>query len=63
MYSEKATTIPCSISLAKSSKGGLAETDQGEFRIATDDLPRGFYYLHITDAFQENTWTGSFIKN
>ena len=42
--------------------GALAETDQGEFRIATDDLPRGFYYLHISDAFQENTWTGSFIK-
>ena len=41
----------------------LEETDQGEFRVATDDLPRGFYYLHITDTFQENTWTGSFIKN
>lgn len=41
----------------------LEETDQGEFSIATDDLPRGFYYLHVTDAFQENTWTGSFIKN
>lgn len=41
----------------------LEETDQGAFRIATDHLPRGFYYLHITDAFQENTWKGSFIKN
>ncbi len=42
--------------------GALEETNQGEFSIATDDLHIGFYYLHITDAFQENTWTGSFIK-
>ena len=43
--------------------GALEETNQGEFSIATDDLHPGFYYLHITDAFRENTWTGSFIKN
>ena len=34
--------------------GALEETDQGEFRIVTDAV-RGFYYLRITDTFQENT--------
>lgn len=43
-------------------EGALAKTGQGEFSIATEDLPPGFYYLFITDAFQENISLGSFIK-